>query len=216
MFAAFIVYGWHKGFLRIVISFMGTIIIIIAVIIVSPQVSRFIVNNTDIYTKTEEKVVGVFVERLYSANEDDAGEVIFDDLNLPEIFKNDLIEKNASEMYRALLATVFKEYIAGYISRLIINAGSFVAVYIAFWLILKILLRSSDILTKLPVIKTLNKTLGAAVGGAEALIIVWIVFFIIIMFLGNSIGGKLLEAVQESAFLKFLFNNNFLFRFISK
>ena len=174
LFAAFIVYGWHKGFFRILISFVGTIIIIIATVIISPQVSRFIINNTDIYLKTEQKVISA----------------IFDGLYFPVV--------------------------TGGISRLMINAGSFVGVYIAFWLILKLLMKSSDLLAKLPVIKTLNKTLGAVIGGAEALIIVWIVFFIIIMFLGNELGGRLLEGVQDSVFLRYLFNNNYLFRFISK
>ena len=61
----------------------------------------------------------------------------------------------------------------------------------------------------------INKLLGALTGAAEALIIVWIFFFVVIMFLGNKLGSRLLEDVQASEFLKFLFNNNFLFRFIS-
>lgn len=229
LFAAFIIYGWHKGFLRIFLSLAGTIIIIIAVIIISPRVSSYIIDNTDVFERTEKKVVDVFLERLYSAEEEDdtvkdedneggskeVGEKPLDELNIPDIFKNDLIEKKASEMYQALLAAVFREYIAGYISRLIINAGSFVCVYFTLWFVLKLLLRSSDLLANLPVIKTMNKTLGAAVGAVEALIMVWIVFFIIIMFLGNDIGGRLLEAVQRSVFLSYLFNNNVLFRFIS-
>ncbi len=229
LFAVFIIYGWSKGFLRLVLSLVSTIVIIIAVVIVSPQVSRYIINNTDIYENTRNKVINIFLEKLYSDEEDelqeessdeadgntDISEKAINDLKLPEIFKNDLIEKNASEMYQALLATVFKDYIAGYIARLIINAGSFVGVYVVFWLGLRLLLSSSDLIAKLPVIKTLNKTLGAITGGAEALLIVWIGFFIIIMFLGNEVGGKLLEAVQDSEFLTILFNSNFLFRFIS-
>ena len=229
LFAGFIIYGWCKGFFRLVISLAGTIVIIIAVVIVSPQVSRFIINNTGIYENTEKRVISVFLEKLYSEENDEEGikdntetqdeEYISDDtlshLDIPDIFKNDLIEKNASSMYQALLATVFKEYVAGYIARIIINAGSFVGVYVIFWLSLKLMLKSSDLIAKLPVIRKLNKLLGALIGGAEALIIVWIVFFIIIMFMGNEFGGKLLRAVQDSMFLSYLFNNNFLFRFIS-
>ena len=211
LFAGFIIYGWCKGFFRLVISLAGTIVIIIAVVIVSPQVSRFIINNTGIYENTEKRVISVFLEKLYSEENDDT----LSHLDIPDIFKNDLIEKNASSMYQALLVTVFKEYVAGYIARIIINAGSFVGVYVIFWLSLKLMLKSSDLIAKLPVIRKLNKLLGALIGGAEALIIVWIVFFIIIMFMGNEFGGKLLRAVQDSMFLSYLFNNNFLFRFIS-
>ncbi len=216
LFAILIINGYSKGFLRIVVSFMGTIVVMIAVIVISPRVSGYILNNTDIYEHTRQKVVDVFLDKMYS----DSGDTVdtsdaLNDLNIPDILKNDFIEKNASEMYQALLKTLFDEYISGYIARLIIKAGSFVGVYLLLTIALWILAKSTDIIGRIPVIKGFNKFLGLLVGGVEALIIVWISFFVIIMFLGNELGGKLLSSVQSSVFLTFLFNNNVLFRFIS-
>lgn len=225
LFLAFIFNGWHKGFLKIVISFAGTIVILIAVTFLSPKVSRYVTENTGIFETTRHKVINVFLDKLSNADEkkqsveDDISEnekdTFIDDLNLPDIMKNDLIEKNASEMYQALLATVFRDYISVYITKLIINAGSFVGVYIILSVILWLIVKSSDIISKIPVIKGFNKLLGGITGAAEALIIVWVFFFVIIMFLGDEIGGKLLKDVQASAFLTYLFNKNILFRFIS-
>ena len=223
LFAVFIINGWRKGFLKIIISFAGTIVILIAVAVLSPKVSRYVTDNTGIYEKTRQKVVSVFLERLSKADDEQSGNDALDtgdgspldDLDLPDIMKHDFIEKNASEMYQALLAAVFRDYISVYITKLIINAGSFVGVYLALSLILFIIVRTSDLISKIPVIKGVNKLLGCLTGAAEALILVWVFFFIIIMFLGNSIGGRLLKDVQESVFLSYLFNNNYLFRFIS-
>lgn len=225
LFVLFMVNGWRKGFLKIVISFAGTIVILIAVVILSPKVSRYAIENTGMYEKTRQKVISVFLDRLEQNDEKDGvlEETVsdndrnrgIDDLNIPEIMKNDLIEKNASEMYQALLTRVFKDYISGYIAKLIINAGSFVGVYIALSVMMWFIVRTSDIVAKIPVIKGFNKFMGLITGTAEALIIVWVFFFIIIMFLGNDIGGRLLSLVQRSVFLTFLFNNNYLFRFIS-
>ncbi len=215
LFVLFVFNGWHKGFLKIIISFAGTIVILIAVAILSPRVSRFVTENTGIYDQTREKVISIFLEKLEQTDEEAEGNKYLDDLNIPDIMKNDLIEKNASEIYQALLATVFRDYISVYITKLIINAGSFVGVYLALSLILFIIVKTSDLIAKIPVIKGFNKLLGALTGAAEALIIVWVFFFIIIMFLGNRIGGRLLEDVQRSVFLTYLFNNNYLFRFIS-
>lgn len=216
LFAILIINGYSKGFLRIVVSFMGTIVVMIAVIVISPRVSGYILNNTDIYEHTRQKVVDVFLDKMYSdsGNTVDTSDAL-NDLNIPDILKNDFIEKNASEMYQALLKTLFDEYISGYIARLIIKAGSFVGVYLLLTIALWILAKSTDIIGRIPVIKGFNKFLGLLVGGVEALIIVWISFFVIIMFLGNELGGKLLSSVQSSVFLTFLFNNNVLFRFIS-
>ncbi|MCR4807939.1 MAG: CvpA family protein [Lachnospiraceae bacterium] len=214
LFAAFIIYGWKKGFLRIVISFAGTLIVLIAVIFVSPKVSEYIMKNTDLYEKTREKVTAAFVEKLTDKDTDTTEEDI-KGLDVPDIMKNDLIEKNATGMYQALLVSVFKEFVAGYLSRLVINAGSFVGVYIILTIAKWILVKSSDIISRIPVIKGINSLFGACIGAMDALIIVWVVFFIIIMFLGEDIGGRLLASVQKSWFLTYLFNKNLLFRFIS-
>lgn len=236
LFAVFIFAGWRKGFLRIIISLTGTIVIIIAVAIISPKVSRYVIENTTVYEQTQKKVTNTFIDKLNSSGEDSYEEKgknktvsadeavsleeskddsLFEDLNLPDILKNDLIEKTASEMYRALLEVVIKEYISGYVAKLIINAGSFVAVYAVLSIVLRIILKSSDIITGIPVIKGFNKMLGALAGAAQALIIVWIFFFVVIMLFGETAGSRLLEEVQASVFLRYLFNHNFLFRFIS-
>ena len=224
LFVIFIFIGWHKGFLRIVISFAGTIVIIIAVAIMSPKLSRYVVENTGIYERTQEKVTEVFIEKLTSTDEEDdmtvsedegTGSSYLKELDLPDILKNDLIEKTASKMYQALVAVVIKDYISVYLAKLIINAGSFVAMYAALSLALWVVVKSSDIIAKIPVIKGFNKILGALTGAAQALIIVWIFFFVVIMFMGNEAGSRLLKDVQASAFLRYLFNNNYLFRFIS-
>ncbi len=224
LFVIFIFVGWHKGFLRIIISFAGTIVIIIAVAIMSPKLSRYVVENTGIYERTQEKVTEVFIEKLTPSDEEDETTVSEDEgtgssylkgLDLPDILKNDLIEKTASEMYQALVAVVIKDYISVYLAKLIINAGSFVAMYAALSLAMWVVVKSSDIIAKIPVIKGFNKILGALTGAAQALIIVWIFFFVVIMFMGNEAGSRLLKDVQASVFLRYLFNNNYLFRFIS-
>ena len=188
LFVIFIFIGWRKGFLRIVISFAGTIVIIIAVAIMSPKLSRYVVENTGIYERTQEKVTEVFIEKLTSTDEEDdktvsedegTGSSYLKELDLPDILKNDLIEKTASKMYQALVAVVIKDYISVYLAKLIINAGSFVAMYAALSLALWVVVKSSDIIAKIPVIKGFNKILGALTGAAQALIIVWIFFFVV-------------------------------------
>lgn len=226
LFVIFIFIGWHKGFLRIVISFAGTIVIIIATAVMSPKLSRYVVENTGIYERTQEKVTEVFLEKLVPPDEEKtedravsedegSGSSYLKDLDLPDILKNDLIEKTASEMYQALVAVVIKDYVSVYLARIIVNAGSFVAMYAALSLALWVVVKSSDIISKIPVIKGFNKMLGALTGVAQALIIVWVFFFVVIMFMGNETGSRLLRDVQASSFLRYLFNNNFLFRFIS-
>ena len=211
LFAVFIFKGYRKGFLRIIISFAGTIVIIIAVAAVSPLISRYVRENTDLYEQTREKVINVFMEKISSQDKED--DIV--SLDLPDIIMKDIIEKNASEMFQALLATVLRDYISGYIAKIIINAGSFVCTYIALTLILWLLFKTSDFITKIPIVKGFNRLLGMTVGFFEAVIIVWLVFLVIIMFLGNDIGSVFLKEIKDSKILTFLFNHNLLFRFIT-
>ena len=211
LFAVFIFNGYRKGFLRIIISFAGTVVIIIAVAFISPKISRYVRENTDLYEHTREKVINVFMEKISSEDEEEN----MVSLDLPDIMMKDIIEKNASEMFQALLATVIRDYISGYLAGIIINAGSFVCAYITLSIALWILLKTSDVITKIPIVKGVNRLLGMTVGFCEAVIIVWIVFLVIIMFLGNDLGSVLLKDIKDSRILSFLFNNNYLFRFIA-
>ncbi len=210
LFALLMINGYRKGFLKMVVSFLGTIVIIIATVFISPRISSYMVNHTQIYENTREKIENVLVDKLSGDTPRDIS-----DLNVPDILKNDYISKNTSNMYQAIVAVMIRDYISVYAARLIVNAAAFVGTYIALSICIWLIVRSTEIIDRIPVIHGVNRLFGTAVGGAIALILVWIVFFIIIAFLGNDTGEKLLVAVQDSAILTYLFNHNLLFTFIS-
>ena len=188
-------------------------IIIIAVIALMPKVKEFVLENTTIYEATRQKVIHVFLNTI-DDNEEGNNEAI-KSLNMPDIITDLLIEKNTSEIYQALMVTLFKDYISQYFAMLIVNAALFVGMFIVLSIIKGILLKSSDVIAKIPIIKGINRLLGAAIGVIQSVIITWIGFFGVIMFLGDELGYKLLEGVNDSQFLTYLFNSNYLLRFIS-
>lgn len=69
---------------------------------------------------------------------------------------------------------------------------------------------SLKIISKIPVIRGANKLLGFAAGGAEAILLIWIVFIIVVAFEFGGIGVYIIDSVKENAFLSFLFQNNYL------
>ena len=62
------------------------------------------------------------------------------------------------------------------------------------------------------VIHGLNKYLGLAAGGALALLITWIFFFVLVMFIGNDLADGLLSDIKASKVLTFLFDSDILFQ----
>ena len=213
LFFVSILNGYRKGFLRIVISFISTLLVILAVIVIAPKLGEYIINNTDYYEITRQKVIRTFEDRLNNNIEDENDKL--ESLNIPSILKDDFISKNASELYQEIVGILFKDYISGYLAQIIIKAGAFVGLFVSLSIIRMLLIKTTSLVSKIPIIGGINSILGAIVGFMWALIIVWIVFFVIIMFMNESIGTHLLEDIQNSNILTYLFDSNFLFRFIS-
>lgn len=217
LFFICIVNGYRKGFLRIVISLLGIILVIAAVTVVSPHISDYLINHTKTYDTVRQKVINVFEEDNSKLDNTipENQTLTIESYDLPDILKTSLIKNNTTEIYQSLMVTIFEEYIAGYIARLMINAISFIGMFLVLTVFLWFVLFSADIIARIPIIKGLNRILGAAAGFVKALIIVWIFFFVAIIFFGNDIGNTMMAEVKDSQFLSFLFNINILLQLIS-
>lgn len=217
LFFICIVNGYRKGFLRIVISLLGIILIIATVTVVSPYVSNYLINHTKTYNTVKQKVIDVFEEDNSKLDNTvpENQTLTIESYDLPDILKTSLIKNNTADMYQTLMVSIFEDYIAGYLARIIINAISFFGMFLMLAVFLWFVLFSADIIARIPIIKGLNKFLGAIAGSVKALIITWVFFFVIIIFFGNQIGNTMMTEVKDSRFLSFLFNINMLLRFIS-
>ena len=221
--------GYRRGFLRLAIWLLGLIAVIFIVTKISPALSEYLIENTTIYETVREKIIGIYDEQVqqtksseYSESEKltDAGDFNIDEqdpvssLGLPEIISSDIIKSCAGEMYQRLAASLFEEYIAGYLARLVVRAGSFVGLFAALAIAMSILLFMIKAIEKIPVLKTFNRLMGMGAGLSISLLLIWVFFLAIMMLFGNSLGSWLIGEVQKSSILTFLFNNNVLFKFI--
>lgn len=209
--------GYNKGFLRIVVSLIGTFLIISAVIFVSPYVSDFLINKSGTYESVKIKMVDFFEEENSKLDNTDPlnQKLTIESYELPDILKNALIKNNTADMYKEMMVDIFEDYVSGYLARLIIKGLTFVGIYLTLRIVLWLALKSVDIISKIPIIKGFNKFIGLIVGFVNALIIVWLFFIVIIVFIGNDAGSKLMEEVYKSKILMFLFNENILMKFIT-
>lgn len=217
LFLICIVNGYRKGFLRIVISLLGIILAIVAVTFVSPHISDYLINHTKTYDVVKQKVIDVFQDDNSKLDNSipENQTLTIESYDLPDIIKNTLIKNNTSEMYQSLMVTIFEDYIAGYLAKIIINAISFIGLFLMLMIFLWFVLFSADIIAKIPIISGVNKILGAVAGLIKALIIVWIFFFVVLIFFGNNIGNVMIAEVRDSVFLTMLFNLNVLLQLIS-
>lgn len=212
-----VIHGYRKGFLRIVISLASIILSIFIVTVISPYISDYLKENTFVYESVRKKVINL-VEENNSKFDNTIPEnqvKTIQSYELPDLIKKSLIDHNTKEVYQSLMVTIFEDYIASYLSKLIINAGTFVGLFIILTAAMWLCMLSARIIDKIPIIKGINKFLGLGAGFIKALIIVWVGFFIVFLVVGDDLGRTLMDQIEESRFLTVLFETNFLYKFIS-
>lgn len=196
--------GYSKGFLRLAVWFAGLIAVLFIVTKISPYVSDFLINNTSIYNNIRETIITAY-ENKYLEN----GTV--ESLGFPELIMDSIESNSDGSLYEKIAASIFTDYISGYLSTLAIKAGTFVGLFILLAIVELILILAIKILEKIPVLKTFNRLLGMATGITLGLVFVWIFFIAVMMFFGHSFGNWVFAQVKASKLLTYLFNNNILF-----
>lgn len=206
--------GMAAGLIKTVFSVFSTLIVLIAAIWLSPQVSRWMQGN--------EKVFGYFSEKVddvvdFSEVGNKAAEQLefIDKLPIPAQLKKVIVNNNNPETYAKLAVDNFEAYVVNYLTCIIINALAFIITFLILRIALLLISFALDLISKLPVINGINKLAGLFVGFLHGLIIVWIAFVLITMFGGSGFGRDALKLIGESKILGFLYDNNLILRFIT-
>lgn len=212
--AGYTLNGRRRGFIKTVFTLFSTIIALLLTMWLSPMVNKEVQKNEKIMSFVNNKVEKV-VE--FSKTNDKTSEQMnfIDKLFLPGPIKNALKENNTGDVYAAMAVNSFEEYITGTISRIIINASVFIIVMLLVMIILGIISKALDIISKLPLINGLNKTAGLLAGLIHGIVIAWIGFIILTMFSSTNIGKTMFLLINESKFLTMLYDNNLLLRYIT-
>lgn len=207
-----VLYGHYRGFIRLTLSIAALTATLIIVKLGMPYVTDYLKNNTMIYENIQESMVKA--SGLYDADmaEEMPAEqrMIIESLNLPEQMKEILIENNNTEVYEFLGAERFADYIGRYLADMIISGAGFLIAFVVVFVAIQLVFRWLDLVAKLPILSGLNQIAGALMGGLEGLLFVWIFLLVLSWFSNLEWAQALMEQIEASAFLSFLYNNNLL------
>ena len=233
--------GMKKGMVRIVLSLVAMIATILITMALTPIASNYIKDNTNWYTnlksatyqgmQRDNTVDDAFQEigktqdisKVTDINQSETSmknvsNQVIDKLTLPDSLKSQIQSKINIEKYvgqgittvEDMVANALAEQIASIIFNIIIFAGIFIIVYI----IMQIIIKMVDIVSRLPVLKQINKTGGLVVGLAKGLIVVWVFFIAITIFCDTEFAHTVFAFVNDNTFLAFLYNNNLILKII--
>lgn len=254
IFLVSVVVGAIRGFFKIGLSLLSSVLTVVIMIYLSPYVGGALAKYTPLDELIEKKCVETFMPDisgdifagkdlsgsplgeldsdqlqnigdidldLYGITARDILDVIgeipqeqqiqkIEESVLPQFLKDKLLENNNTTIYEELGVSSFPEYVAAYISRMIINVVSFLVTFLLAIIIVKALMVAVDIIGELPGIGFFNHLGGAFVGILMALLIVWLLFLIVTLAYSTEIGASCFEMIEQSKILTFLYEKNML------
>lgn len=212
---AMMLYGHHKGFIRLAVSAAALVVTLLLVNVAMPQLTTFLKNKTQVYSSFEDsmkKAMGLNAQDEASVNAKLPPEQreFIEGLPLPSQMKESLLENNNSEVYHALGVDQFTNYLSSYLANNLINILGFLILFVVIFAAINILTIWLDLVAKLPILSGINKMAGAVLGGVEGLIFLWILCLFVTAFTGTEGGRAVLSQIEGSPWLSFLYNHNML------
>lgn len=129
-------------------------------------------------------------------------------IEIPDAFK-DAFKEGAIRSVQSI-----KDYLVDYICGIVINAVSFVGTFIAVKILLAIIAKILDIVSKLPVLKNLNKWAGFIMGACQGLLILWVICIVLTAFSATEWGNMLFTRIKGDRILSIIYNTNILLRWV--
>lgn len=210
LIAAACIMGFQKGFVKEIVSVFFMLISFLLVWAVNPYVNIFVKEYTPVYDTIQDKCQTLVSEQIGNKKTLDKEEQnqVMENMELPDLLKNALVENNTAETYRYLAVSTFTEYISDSLAVMAVNGISFLISFVLSAAVIKLLGFILNVLTKLPVINGINKIAGAAVGGIKCIIFIWIAFLVLTLLCNTTLGQQGMALIQQDAFLNFLYSQN--------
>ena len=206
--------GMQAGLIKTVFSVCSTIVVLLLTLWISPQVSKWMQGNENVFGYFSEQVDRVVDFSGVGETISEQMEFI-NQLPLPGKLKEAIQENNNADTYAQLAVNNFEAYVVNYLTCIIINAIAFVVTFLVLRIVVTIVSLALNLVSKLPIIHGMNKLAGLAAGLIHGIILVWIAFVLITMFGGSEFGSSTLRLIGDSRLLGFLYDNNLILRFIT-
>lgn len=218
-----IVWGFSRGFLRVIYSMLAWIAILVFVTWATPYVANVLTEKTNIDNRIEsnlderlhELVIGDTngqkEDREPDAQNPGQGKKNYRDLQmkLPDAVTNKLFDtkKIADQILEGSGAY---DVVAGRATDLAMRVISFVLVLLIAVISFHLLSVVLKVVEKLPLIGGINRLLGLFAGLVKGILIIWLAFAIIAMAGTTDIGIALISYIYESPLLIWVYENNFV------
>ena len=206
----FLIFGYIRGFLKIILTTMALVVTIVVAGLLAPTVAGLL--ESSFIGKNIDKRIGTYLEKTIDDpvvnSVDSVQNAVIDKLPLPKYMREDIRENNTAGEYVELKVTNFTGYLRTRLVTIIVKVIACVLLLIVIYVIIRILLRISGAINKIPIIGGINRIFGAIIGLLEGLLILWCICLIITMFASTKFGMQVVDVINGSKVLKFIYDRN--------
>ena len=202
--------GYKRGLTGCLLKIISFVLAIVIACILFKPVANIIINNTQIDDDLEKSIKNIIVKTKEEIENN--VETINDNTTMPTVVEkyiNETIE-NTSDDIREKVADATARKVA----ITIINAGTWIILFIIAKILLVVLKIISNWITKLPIIKQFDKLGGIIYGLAEALIIIYFAMAIISFISPMIPDSAIILSIKKSFLGSFMYNSNLLLKII--
>lgn len=214
-----VLYGHYRGFIRLAVSAAALLITLVGVRFLVPEITNWMKTNTSVYEAIRENVEEAVGFNGFTGEEEETEgpengkaqeRMEIEQMAIPDQLKKLLIDNNNSEVYESMGVSLFREYVSGYLADIIIRTGVFLLLFFVIYLVLHVVVVWLDLIARLPILYGMNKLAGAILGGAEALIFIWVACLGFTALSGTEFGGAVMKQLDASAWLSWIYDHNML------
>ena len=209
-----IIFSMKKGFINVSKSFVALILTWVLMSSFQPAMLGILESSAfgdRVKQKVSENITLVYEKEDFSedtkTSEAYKAEKICESMGFPTFVENSI--KSTVSGLQTVERNV-REVITEAVSLMILRILSLILVFLLVRLFVFLLVKLIEVIFELPVLKTINKTLGAILGIVNALLIVYIVCAAVSLFSPAESRIAIDETVRKTYLLKYFYENNVL------
>lgn len=205
-----IINGYYKGFFKEVFDIISFILGIITFTIIYPVINKWLLQSPFLQKVKDWVIYDFNLAEFTATTQEDIIQGI-QNLNLPQMIKNLLIENNNEVFYKIFNVDNTVDYIAKFIAIVIISLVALFIVVILVGIITALAFKSIKSLSKMPYLSKFDKIGGIGCGILNGIFTIWIIG-IIILLLSSFPALAFLKEQLDGFLTGSLINNNILLK----
>lgn len=210
--------GYRKGFIRVLFSLVSLIVTLVLATVATPYVVTYIEEQTTIDDKITEKCLIHVEEKAQQKLEDESQqqtqqaqeEAEKSGVDIPAEWLEKIVGEGSRQVGQALEESGIYQEMAQKLSHFIVCGATFFLLLILISLVLHLLIHMLDLVAKLPGIKQVNHLLGMIMGLIKGILFIWLLMYLLSIFATGPFGLMMMDYIQKSRFLSFLYQYNLL------